>query len=89
MNLYESSPHGWAIQLLIHDTNSAIGKMSYHLDILSRWLKEHHKILREKGETISSDPYIAIEYLKSDQKEFTDALDVYYEKLKNDFKKPE
>lgn len=87
MNLFGREPQEQAMQTLIHDTNSALFDFNAQIKELSRWLNENAKLLQEAKIPISSEPYIRIEYLKTCKKELQDALDQYYTKAKNDFKK--
>lgn len=88
MNPFGKSPQEQAMQKLIHDTNSGLGELLFHIKGLSEWLKQHNQeqCLPNKI-PISSTPYVHIEYLKSKRDVLIKAIDTYVEEFKNDFKK--
>lgn len=85
MNLFGKEPQEQAMQSLIHDTNSALSGLEFHISNMSKWLKEFKHV---NGDLINigSAPYVYLEYLKSQRKELENAIDSYYNKFKNDFK---
>lgn len=85
MNLFGKEPQEQAMQKLVHDLNSATTDIDYYIKKLSEWLRENSKIISEIG-IKTSLPYVAVEYLKSRNKEIKDAQDKYYEQFKQDFK---
>lgn len=86
MNLYGKKPQEMAISTLIHDTNSALGTLKYWTKKMAEMNSEICKKLNESNIKTSADPFIYMEYIKSDIQRLQDALDVYYERAKNDFK---
>jgi hypothetical protein len=82
MNLFGKLPQEKAMACLIHDTNSALSSLDFHIKKLSEWHQENVK------EYNSSKPFVHLEYLKSKRKEVEKAIDIYYSKFENDFQEP-
>ena len=85
MNLFGKEPQEQAMQKLMHDLNNATTDVNFHHSRISDWLSKNVKQCNENG--ISLSPiYVALEYLKSRNRDIQNAQDAYYEKFKNDFK---
>lgn len=81
MNLFGNKPEERALASLIHDTNSSLGLLGWHTKKLEDWVKEQAKAGNERGEKVSSVPFIALEYIKSQTNNIEKIIDIYYKKL--------